>query len=62
MRRMGFSHGTGVVVGNDQHVARIDRLDIEEGGAAVVLVDDARGSLSRDDRTEDTVAHHPPDL
>ena len=37
----------GVDDGNDQHMPRIDRLDVHEGAAKVISVDDARGELVR---------------
>lgn len=35
--------GTGVLVGHDEGVACVDWLDVQEGGAAGVAQDEARG-------------------
>jgi hypothetical protein len=46
-----------VLIRNDEHMARIDRLNIEKGGALIITIDYARGGALVQDATEDTVGH-----
>ena len=43
--------------GHDEHMERRAREDIVDGHDLVVLVDDGRGDLPRDDATEQAVVH-----
>jgi hypothetical protein len=49
-----------VIQGNHQKVARIDRLDVHERGAALVAIDEGARELSRHDAAKDTT--HPGEL
>src|SRR5207244_3850157 len=43
---------------NNQDMRRRLRVDVAEGEAVFVLIDDLRGNLSLDDLLEDVVSHH----
>lgn len=46
-----------VRAGHDEHMQRRLRVDVSERDGAVVLMDDLRGDLARDDAADHAIAH-----